>query len=215
MALARWGARGHALAAMAGAGAAGAFGGGGARVAWMAIQAARDPEVQEVVRDVRAAGASAAAAAASWINETILESESLDEGGMWVCVGRWYFYLGVIAIVVSFMLLAAASACCCGPLGFVCGHTWARRQAPRPAAAAAPAAPAATAAPAAAAAPTTTASQPAQPGSYQHLSQLAAFLATGGPPALDAAAQQLAVPRENVQAWWVHWQLAHSGPRRK
>ena len=150
----------------------------------------------------------------------------MDESGVChdddapVCVGRWYLYMGVGIIVVSFMFLAVATSCCCCPLGVLCGRMWAHPGALSPLLRpwASPAA-GATIAPAAAGAPvpaTNLVLPPVPPATArdQRHAQLAAFLATGGQPALDLVAQELGATREAVQAWWVHWQCAQRGPRR-
>ena len=53
-----------------------------------------------------------------------------------------------------------------------------------------------------------------QASAHNHLEQLAKFLETGGPAAVEVSARELGVTPEALREWWVHWQFAHRGPRR-
>ena len=125
MALARWGGRGYAIAALAGAGAA------GGAVPWVgwAIQAARDPVVREFAAEASAAGAAAMGTAKAWVGENVHQIGEHD-----VCVSWWTAAVAICIIVVVLTLSCVFGACCCASLGFIGGRAWALR-APPPSAA--------------------------------------------------------------------------------
>ena len=53
-----------------------------------------------------------------------------------------------------------------------------------------------------------------RPSSQFQLEVVANFISSGGEPAISQVASDLDVTEEAVRTWWVHWQLAHCGPRR-
>ena len=112
---------------------------------------------------------------------------SADIDGDNICMGKWSAILaanGTLLMFVVFMLLG--SLCCAISVGV--GWWLAQRG--------------------------QICTRKPHTSSQLQLEVVANFISSGGDSALSQVAADLNVTEEAVRTWWVHWQLAHCGPRR-
>ena len=141
---------------------AGAVGGG---LPWIynAALLVQDPLVHDVAVEMATAGGRAATKAAMWLDEAAASEHKQ------YCMEGWQAFVLLVLMALAVFAVNLAIACCCGPLGFYGGREWQRRQRDE------------------------IHKQPAQFQTHAaQLAQLADFISTGGQPAINAAAAELA-----------------------
>lgn len=113
-------------------------------------------------------------------------SEDADLGGDSICMGKWSAILAANGGFILCVVFMLLSCLCCATSGGL-GWWGSRYHA--------------------------NTHKPRTPSQLQ-LEVVANFISSGGDSAIAQVAADLNVTEEAVRTWWVHWQLAHCGPRR-